>query len=312
MANDSPVHHAAEDTAQRIENAVKKGDKDGYAQITSNEIGDYGKTHSPKEAKEYMAAITKKLQDDHVLPAISIFEAQRDFSAIDDRGNGRLTKEQLDKYETNGGLNDFRKGLIENVKQDYDRIRNFNTSFETWRGGNSDAITKADIEKGVGEERALLNLFAKDEKGNSLYERITDANGDINAHTIRNLLITNGSCDGKLLTPEQAQTLHVLQDTMSLWEKFNPLAKDLTEKDLASMAKQCGTDLPTLQAAAPKGSEVDDRHASPAELRLNQAKPEVNPDLVANLPTSQPHHHHHHQRHHNNHSRRHHGGTHHP
>jgi len=311
MVNDSPVQRAAEDTAQRIETAVKKGDKDGYAQITSNEIGDYGKTHSPKEAKEYMAAISKKLQDDHVLPAISIFEAQRDFSAIDTSHNDRLTKEQLDKYEKDGGLNDFRKGLIENVKQDYDRIRNFNTSFENWHGGNSDAISRTDVEKGVNEERALLNLFAKDEKGNSLYERVTNGNGDINPGTIQNLLDSNGSCDGKLLTPEQAQTLHVLQDNMSLWQQLNPFSNDQNEKDLAGMATQCGTDLPTLQAAARKGSEVDDRHASPAELRLNQPKPEVNAEGVANLPTSQPHGHHHH-RHHNTHARKHHNGTHHP
>jgi len=265
MAHDSPVQRAAEDTAQRIEHAVKKGDSNGYVQIATNEIGDYGKTHSAQQAKEYMDTVTKKLQDDHVLPAVAIFEAQRDFSGIDSRGNDRLTKEQISKYETNGGLNDFRKGLIDNVLQDYDRIRNYNTSFESFWGGNSAAITKTDIDKGVREERALLNLYAKDENGKSLADRITNPNGDINPSAIESLLYADKKGGGVLLTPEQRDAIGVLNDNQSFWQRHYAGADDLKHTDLARMARQSGTDLTALQSMrdnsdsdrVPKQSETD-------------------------------------------------------
>src|ERR1700677_1882105 len=79
------------ETADHLEKAVRANDKTGYDNAMA-EVNNYQNTHSPQENKAYTAAVTKRLEDDKVLPTVALFEAQNSFNKIDTSGNGRLER----------------------------------------------------------------------------------------------------------------------------------------------------------------------------------------------------------------------------
>lgn len=248
------VTKAAKETADHIETAVKRGDSNGY-NSAMQEVNKFRDTHKPEETRAYVAAITKKFEEDKVLPTVALFEGKEAFKKIDTDGNGRLTKAELDAYGNRRDVNELQQNLIGNIQQKYDQIRNYNQSWENWHGGNSDAISNKDVEKGLAQQRGLNNLFAKNADGTSLYDRISNKDGNIEPGKLNDLLKLGKDNKG-WITPEDKESLQMLKDNESIWQKIIPMKDDQKKEDIADLAKRNGTDLPTLQAQKPGTRDV--------------------------------------------------------
>lgn len=233
MANPSrnpaeDVSKSANQTADRIESAVRTGDKEAYTKAMG-EVNAFRDKHTPEETKGYSAAITKRLEDDKVLPTVSLFEAQSNFSKIDTSGNGRLETGELDLYKNRRDVNEVQAAFITNIQKNYDTIRNYSTWGETWYGGNSKAIADQDINDGVEQQRAIMNLHAPGKDGVSLYDKLSkDKDGNIVGGTFDAALAGDNAVT-RTLTPEDKQTILTLQKNQPTFS-FNDFNKDALEK----------------------------------------------------------------------------------
>lgn len=229
MANPSrnqaeDVSKTANQTADRIEQAVRSGDKDAYNKAMG-EVNSFREKHTAEETRSYTASVTKRLEDDKVLPTVSLFEAQTNFAKIDTSGNGRLEKGELDLYRNRRDVNEVQSALIANIQQNYDTIRNYSQWGETWYGGNSSAIADQDINDGVEQQRAIMNLHAPGKDGVSLFDKLRkDAQGNIVGGTF-DAALSGDDAVARTLTPEDRQTILTLQKNQPIFS-FNDFNKD--------------------------------------------------------------------------------------
>lgn len=255
------VSKPAQEVASNMEKAVRTNDKQGY-ENAMNEVNKYRDTHTPDEAKAYTAALTKRLQDDKVLPTVALFELQRDFKKIDTGENERLERGELDNFAHRNDVNDLQRNLIQNVQENYDQIRNINRWGETMFGLNSDAISLKDVNEGVKEQQAQLNLYAPDKQGKSLVEKLVDKNGNIPGGTIKELLNLEAKHPGQYLSPEDKKTLEDIQSKRS-WFSRLPFTDDVSKERLEKMATSSATTQQQLEQQ-PRNSRVD-TPAAPTE-----------------------------------------------
>jgi len=193
------------------------------------EVNAFRDKHTPEETKGYSAAITKRLEDDKVLPTVSLFEAQSNFSKIDTSGNGRLETGELDLYKNRRDVNEVQAAFIANIQKNYDTIRNYSTWGENWYGGNSKAIADQDINDGVEQQRAIMNLHAPGKDGVSLYDKLSkDKDGNIVGGTF-DAALAGDKAVARTLTPEDKQTILTLQKNQPTFS-FNDFNKDALEK----------------------------------------------------------------------------------
>lgn len=141
------ITKSANQTADHLEDAVRSGNTESYNKAMT-EVNTFRDNHTPAESKVYSAAVTKRLEDDKVLPTVSLFDAQVNFSRIDIGNNGRLEKNELDLFENRKDVNDVQAALSANMRKNYDQIRMISQYGESW-GFNSDAIADQDINDGV-------------------------------------------------------------------------------------------------------------------------------------------------------------------
>lgn len=218
------VTKTATQTADHIEQSVRSGDKEAYKRAMS-EVNTFRDTHTPDDTKTYTSAVTKKLEDDKVLPTVSLFEAQTNFSRIDTSGNGRLETGELDLYKNRRDVNEVQAAFISNIQKNYDTIRNYSQWGETWYGGNSDAIADQDIDDGFEQQRAIMNLHAPGKDGVSLFDKLNkDGDGNIVGGTF-DAALAGDNAVARTLTPEDRQTILTLQKNQPTFS-FNDFNKD--------------------------------------------------------------------------------------
>jgi hypothetical protein len=252
--NEDVVTKPSAETADHLEKAVRANDKTGYDNAMA-EVNNYQNTHSPQENKAYTAAVTKKLEDDKVLPTVALFEAQSSFSKIDTSGNGRLERGELDNFANRRDVNDLQRNLIGNIQQNYEKIRDIDTWGETWYGGNSAAITKGDINDGVKEQQAQMNLYAPDKSGKSLIDKLVDKDGNIPHGTIAELRALEAKHPGQYLSPEDKKTLDDL-DSKRSWYSRIPFTDDMSASRLNKAASDSATSAPALKDQ-PRDSRIE-------------------------------------------------------
>jgi hypothetical protein len=270
MANrstDDVVTKPATDTAAHLEKSVRTNDKQGYDNAMA-EVNKYRDTHTPDENKAYTAAITKKLEDDKVLPSVALYEAQSSFKKMDTSGNGKLEKGELDQFANRRDVNDLQRNLIGNIQQNYDKIRDINQYGERWYGGNSNQITQKDIDAGVKESQAQMNLYAPDKAGKSLVERLVDKDGNIPAGTIKELRALEEKHPGQYLSPEDKKTLDDI-DAKRTWASRIPFRDDVSKDKLKEMAVDGGNNQALLEQQ-PRKSRVETPVAPPENATPHQ------------------------------------------
>lgn len=233
MANPSrnpaeDVSKSANQTADRIEQAVRTGDKEAYTKAMG-EVNAFRDKHTPEETKVYSATVTKRLEEDKVLPTVSLFEAKTNFSKIDTSGNGRLEAGELDLYKNRRDVNEVQAAFVANIQKNYDTIRNYSKWGETWYGGNSKAIADQDINDGVEQQRAIMNLHAPGKDGVSLYDKLSkDTQGNIVGGTF-DAALAGDNAVARTLTPEDRQTILTLQKNQPTFS-FNDFNKNALDK----------------------------------------------------------------------------------
>lgn len=226
------ITKSANQTADHLEDAVRSGNTESYNKAMT-EVNTFRDNHTPAESKVYSAAVTKRLEDDKVLPTVSLFDAQVNFSRIDIGNNGRLEKNELDLFENRKDVNDVQAALSANMRKNYDQIRMISQYGESW-GFNSDAIADQDINDGVEQQRAIMNLHAPGKDGVSLYDRMQkDEEGNIAGGTFKKSLKADEVLAGTLTT-EDKQTIETLKKNQPFWS-WNDFNKDaLNEFEKAS------------------------------------------------------------------------------
>lgn len=234
------ITKSANQTADHLEEAVRSGNKESYTKAMS-EVNTFRDKHTLEETKAYTVAVTKRLEDDKVLPTVSLFDTQVNFKRIDIGNNGRLERNELELYENRKDVNEVQAALTAHIRNNYDKIRMISQYGESW-GFNSDAIADQDIDDGVEQQRAIMNLHAPGKDGVSLYDRMQkDADGNIVGGTFSNSLNADKSL-ARTLTTEDKQTIETLQKNQPFWS-FNDFNKDA----LNAFEKQSGLDPAVVQ-----------------------------------------------------------------
>ncbi len=234
------VKPAALQTADKIETAVRKNDKAGYDNAMT-EVNKFRESHTPAEMKAYTATVTGKLEADKVLPTVSLFEAQNSFDKIA-LGSERLEKGKLDLYKHRDDVNDVQKAFITNIENRYDNIRMISTWGENFYGGNADDIHRDDINDGVKEQQAQMNLYAPGKDGTSLIDKLKDKDGNIPHGAIANLLQLEEQHPGQYLSPEDKRSLEDINTKRRdnfLWNNvrtYIPYMDDVSKEELTKMA----------------------------------------------------------------------------
>ncbi len=270
MANrntDEVVTKPAVEAATHLEKAVRTNDKQGYDNAMT-EVNKYRDTHTPDENKAYTAAVTKRLEDDKVLPSVSLYEAQSSFKKIDTSGNGKLERGELDQFVNRRDVNDLQRNLIGNVQENYDKIRDINQWGERWYGGNSNHITQKDIDKGVKESQAQMNLYAPDKAGKSLVEKLVDKDGNVPHGTLAELRALEEKHPGQYLSPEDKKTLDDLSAKRT-WGSYTPFRDDISKDKLTKMAVDGGNTQALLEQQ-PLKSRVETPVAPPENATPHQ------------------------------------------
>jgi len=253
MANPNRAEDAVKpaiDTANKIETAVRTNDKAGYDNAMT-EVNKFRESHSPAEMKAYTGTVTAKLEADKVLPTVSLFEAQNSFDRIS-LGSNRLERGKLDLYKHRDDVNDVQKAFISNIEERYDKIRMISTWGENFYGGNADDIHRNDINEGVKEQQAQMNLYAPGKDGVSLIDKLKDKDGNIPHGTISNLLDLEKQHPGQYLSPEDKKSLEDISSKRG-WLSYIPFRDDVSKERLADMA--------TNSAIKPEDLEAQKRGA---------------------------------------------------
>ncbi len=222
MANDTT--QAAEKTAQHLEEAVRSNDAGKYDEV-HKEVDEYRKSHSETDTKAYASAITNKLEQDKLLPAVSMFEAKQDFDKMDTNTDGELSQREIKSFREQRQVNELKQLLLDNVINDQDRISNLSSDHGigfSFRFGKDKDISKADLDSGLLQEKTaeknrvhLSNLFSKaGSEQQSLYDRIkdSDGNGNVSLDTINEMLKNKDSLRPKLNVADE-NSLKFLQQT---------------------------------------------------------------------------------------------------
>jgi hypothetical protein len=260
----------ATETANKIETAVRTNDKAGYDNAMT-EVNKFRENHSPVEMKAYTTAITQKLEADKVLPTVSLFEAQNSFDKIALGGN-RLERGKLDLYKHRDDVNDVQKALITNIEDRYDNIKMVSTWGENFYGGNADDIHRQDINDGVKEQQAQMNIYAPDQAGKTLVEKLRDKDGNIPHSSIANLEQLEKQHPGQYLTPEDKKSLEDISSKRS-WYSYLPFTDDVSKDRLTKMATDSGVkqeDLEAQKRGAKISTPTTPDNLSPRELQLKE------------------------------------------
>ncbi len=260
----------ATDTANKIETAVRTNDKAGYDNAMT-EVNKFRESHTPAEMKAYTSTITQKLEADKVLPTVSLFEAQNSFDKIA-LGSNRLEKGKLDLYKHRDDVNDVQKAFITNIEDRYDNIRMISTWGENFYGGNADDIHRDDINDGVKEQQAQMNLYAPGKDGISLIDKLKDKDGNIPNSTIANLEQLEKQHPGQYLSPEDKKSLEDLSSKRS-WYSYLPGTDDVSKERLGKMAKDSAVqpeDLEAQKRGARIATPTTPDNLSPRETQMKE------------------------------------------
>ena len=161
----------------------------------------------------------------------------------------------MENFANRRDVNDLQRNLIGNVQDNYNKIRDINTWGETFYGGNSSAISEKDINEGVKQEQAQMNLYAPDKEGKSFVEKLVDKNGNIPGGTIKELLNLEKQHPGQYLTPEDKKTLEDIQSKRT-WLSMLPWTDDVKAPSLQKMATVGDTNQKALEEQ-PRNSRVE-------------------------------------------------------
>jgi hypothetical protein len=181
------IEASSSKAAQQMENAVNKNDPRAW-DAAMDEVNKTTSGLSPEQKQQYVAGVTKKLEEDHVLPRVALFEVQRDYdkldvNGVDGKGDKALQQWELGNRQVkhNDQFNDVQKELIGSVEKNFDKLHG---SYHPMVGRFlTPQDVKADIasEKQKEDERAsLVHLLTKNKDGLSLYDKLPkDADGNI-------------------------------------------------------------------------------------------------------------------------------------
>jgi arsenate reductase-like glutaredoxin family protein len=241
----------ATEIATSIESAVRKDDNPSYGNALA-EVDKFRLTHSADETQKLVGAITKKLEEDKMLPRVSLFEAKRDFDRIDVSGDGNLKVRELNAFKGQRDVNDLQQKFVEQVASNFDGISKHNTEWSTESG-----ITAQDLEAGIKSaaereqrEAALTNLFKKNESGVSLYDKLKDADGNIPPNAIGKLQELDKQNAKVLgLSDQDRASLELLNANKSVNQKVNYFADDMKKEDLKKLCQDNAIDFDKLVPA---------------------------------------------------------------
>lgn len=251
----SDVEQQFRQTAQHIESAVMHCDDTQYQRAVVDEVNEFRWSRTESETTAYIAGINKQLKADQMLPAVALFDANSNFKKMDADKSDYVNIAELDKYKSNPDLNDLQRGFVGYVQARYDRIRNYNTSWETAFGGNNEAISQDDTAIGSAQQRSLVDLFAKGDDGISLYDRLKDKNGNIDRDKMGSLARLDLEHSPKWMTAADRSTLWVMYD----WKLAPFGVGSLKRSEIDQMAKQNGTSLEKLENLPPGLRDKMDR-----------------------------------------------------
>jgi hypothetical protein len=239
----APQVRAALDTAHHIESAVASGNSAEYDKAMT-EVNQYRNTHYSQGASMYMSAIKQKLEDDHTLPQVALFDAKAHFNDIDKNGDGKLSGGEVAKYRGREGANDLQQALAQNFAEKFDDLKR-KESF--W--GLSDDITHSRLEKGLNnanDTSAIAHLFEKNDSGISLYDRLKDKNGNIPHGALSHFQDENQKNSNTLaLTEQDKKTIDYLRSFSGRSMKsYVPFTDDQTRAHLQELCAKHELNLP--------------------------------------------------------------------
>ncbi|CAN5297346.1 hypothetical protein BH10CYA1_BH10CYA1_28950 [soil metagenome] len=225
------INKTAIETATHVEKAFRDNNKPALDSAMS-EVNKFRESHTPAEDKAYTAAMTKRLEENKVLPGVSLFVAQQYFDKAVG-GDYRLEQSKSGESKYPDGTNGLVKASIEHIQKNYEQIKNVNTS-DGWGWFNANAVTKQDIDDSVKMQRTALNAYAPGKDGIALMDKITDADGNISHGKIAALKETP--------TLLSAQENEVLDDFSGRrgYLSYIPMTDDLSKARLDESIKKSG------------------------------------------------------------------------
>lgn len=233
---------AANEIATKIESAVRSDDNQSYSNALE-EVDKYRASHTQEETNQLVGSIAKKLEEDKLLPRVSLFEAKREFDKIDVGGDGTLQVRELNAFKGQRDVNELQQKFIDHVVQNFDTVGDHKSD---WSSDSSIAMTELDagIKAAADREQretALKNLFQKDAKGTSLYDKLKDDNGNIPPQAIGNLLDMDKQNPKVLgLTDQDRASLKFLNESKTINQQYNAFADDLKKDDLKRLCQDNG------------------------------------------------------------------------
>lgn len=232
----------ANEIATKIESAVRSDDNQSYSNALE-EVDKYRASHTQDETNQLVGSIAKKLEADKLLPRVSLFEAKREFDKIDVGGDGTLQVRELNAFKGQRDVNELQQKFIDHVVKNFDTVGDHKSD---WSSDSSIAMPELDAGIKAAAEReqretALNNLFHKDDKGKSLYDKLKDEHGNIPPGAIGRLLDLDKQNPNVLgLTDQDRASLKLLNENKSINQQYNTFADDMKKDDLKKLCQDNG------------------------------------------------------------------------
>jgi hypothetical protein len=229
QGSQQPVEKRVQTLSDQLNQAAQDNNHGAYDNAM-REITDIRSKVAPASQPQFDKAVTDSL----MFETVGLYDLKRNYGTIDTNSDQRIKPDELDAYAAKGNF--LQKAFVDNhVKPNYKAIANASEdNVWSWTGWSDDHIRLKDLNKGVSDSKAMRHFYEKSNGGQSLYERFSDKEGNLNGI---DEAIKNRQKLG--LSDADVASLQHIQDSRSNWS-FIPFKNDMKAADLKQLAAPVG------------------------------------------------------------------------